>query len=153
MIAEADEAQGADGAQKLSVQQLLDTAGVDISSPSSRDAVKADKARRTKDFDAGAVGNESFCAEGQNSSLTQHSSSLPQVVVDGDETIRSNTGTTQLFAASVTMNTGSNFPRGNSQDAVYLYELSLLQHAHLPQQQPVDKGEWPPPIADVLLKV
>ncbi|HLB33676.1 MAG TPA: hypothetical protein VJK54_05520 [Chthoniobacterales bacterium] len=37
----------------------------------------------------------------QNSRPTQHSSSLSQVVVDGNETIRSNTVATKLFAASV----------------------------------------------------
>ncbi|HLB33108.1 MAG: hypothetical protein A3F67_01005 [Verrucomicrobia bacterium RIFCSPHIGHO2_12_FULL_41_10] len=97
-IACADEVQGVDGAQKLSVQELLDASGADISSPSLRDAVETDEARRTKDFDAGLY--VSYCLS-PNSSPTQHSSGLPQVVVDGDETIRPNTGATKQFAAEV----------------------------------------------------
>ncbi|HLB34001.1 MAG TPA: iron-sulfur cluster assembly protein [Chthoniobacterales bacterium] len=97
-LADADEVQEVGGAQKLSVQELLDASGADISSTSSRDAVEIDEARRTKDFDAGLYA--SSCPN-QNSSPTQHSSSLPQVAVDGDETIRSNTDATKQFAAEV----------------------------------------------------
>ncbi|HLB33965.1 MAG: hypothetical protein A3F67_02235 [Verrucomicrobia bacterium RIFCSPHIGHO2_12_FULL_41_10] len=104
-LATADEVQGADGAQELSVYNILDAPGADISLPSLRDAVETDEARRTKDFDAGLY--VSYCPS-PNSSPTPHSSSLPQVVVDGDETIRSNTGATKQFAAEVELGKRSN---------------------------------------------
>ena len=97
-LAYADEVQGVDGAEKLSVQELRGASGVDISLPSLRDAVETDEARRMKDFDEGLYAS---CRPSPNSNPTPHSSSLPQVVVDGNETISSNTGATQQFAAEV----------------------------------------------------
>src|SRR3990167_326051 len=97
-LAYADEVQGASEHRPQNVYGIPEESGVDISLLSSRDAVETDEARRTKDFDAGLYA--SYCPS-PNSSPTQHSSSLPQVVVDGDETIRSNTGATKQFAVSV----------------------------------------------------
>lgn len=97
-LACVNEVQGADGAEKLSVQKLLDASGANISLPSLRDVVETDEARRTKDF-----GDELYASyrPSRNPSSTQHSSSFPQVVVDGNKTIRSNPSATQQFEAEV----------------------------------------------------
>ena len=104
-VSRAGASESIDGASGSLWQELLDASGVDISSPSLRDAVKIDEARRTKNFNAGLYA--SYCPS-QNLSPTQHSLILSQVVVDGDETIRSNTGATPQFIASVEFGKKSN---------------------------------------------
>ncbi|HLB34434.1 MAG TPA: hypothetical protein VJK54_09410, partial [Chthoniobacterales bacterium] len=156
-LASADEVQGADGAQKLSVQKLLDASGADISSPSLRDAVETDEARRMKNFDTRDVGNESFYAEGQNSNLTQHSSSLPQVAVDGDETIRFNTGVTKQFTAEVEFRkksiTESEKTKSVQQEAVALERNEKIKIAREKEQNCTEnRAKYQKNIADSLEK-
>ncbi|HLB32865.1 MAG TPA: hypothetical protein VJK54_01395 [Chthoniobacterales bacterium] len=82
-LAYSDEVQEVDGAQNLSVQTPSMVQDRIFHTHRDEAQCEADEARKAKDFDAGAVGNESFCAEGQNSSPTQHSSSLSQVSKEG----------------------------------------------------------------------